>query len=72
MTYQVAASTGAVAFVAVGQLDLGEEVAAEALFAQGADFALLAIELRGFGGRKLRPGAGADDQPVSPRPSVIA
>ncbi len=48
-------------FVAVGQLDLGEEVAAEGLAAQVADLALLAAELLLGLGRRRRTRAGGGD-----------
>ena len=56
---------GAIAFVAVGQLNLGEEIAGEAGFTQGAYLAFLPIELRRFADRQLWPWAGADDDVAS-------
>ncbi len=49
---------GPLAFVALGQLKLGEEVAAEGLAAQVADVALLLVELGLRLARRGGPGAG--------------
>ncbi len=59
------------AFIAVRQLDLGEEIAAEGLAAQLADLALLAVELL-LGLRRQRgPGAGRGDAVLAPHARAI-
>ncbi len=59
------------AFVAVGQLDLGEEVPAEGLAAQLAHLSLLAVELRLHLRRQRRPGADRGQAMVAQHPGAV-